>query len=156
MFKDRIVSLDSEVERRTAVLVLTDFDQGLSGPLNFDSMRSNALALARNDVKTTDSDMIRVSVKTAVHFIAELQQREGRAVSDRTGELTATKPESAKNHCSTTAKEADEYAEDILANASTDPSKARVLKFAMEAVESIDSGLMNPDWRFQHWSPRYI
>ena len=156
VFKDRIASLDNEVERRTAVLVLTGFDEGLSGPLNFDSIKSNALPLARDDIKTTDTNVIRVTLKTAVHFIAELQQREERAVSDLTGELTGTKPESAKDHCSTTAKEAEEYAEDILANASTDPSKARVLKSAMKEVELIDSGLMNPDFRFQHWSPRYI
>ena len=37
VFKDETVSLDSEVERRTAVLVLTGFNQGLSNPLNFDS-----------------------------------------------------------------------------------------------------------------------
>ena len=153
---DGIVSLDDEVQRRTAVLVLTGFDQGLSGVLNFDSIRSNALPLARDDVKATDSNVIRVSLKTAVHFIAELQQREERAVSDLTGELTATKPKSAKDHGSTTAKEADEYAEDILVNASTDPSKARALGFAMEEVELIDSGDMNPDVRFLHWRPRYV
>ena len=154
---NRTVSLDDEVQRRTAVLVLTGFDQDLSCALSFDSIRSNALPLARNDVEATDSNVIRVSLKTAVHFIAELQQREERAVSDRRGELTATKPESAnKDHGSTMAKQADEYAEDILANASTDPSKARLLGDAMEVVELIDSGRMNPDWQFLHWNPRYI
>ena len=138
------------------MLVLIGFDQGLSGVLNFDSIRSNALPLARDDLKATDSNVIRVSLKTAVHFIAESQQREERAVSDLTGELTATKPESAKDHGSTTAQEADEYAEDILTNASTDPSKARELGSAMEQVELIDGGRMHPDWRFPHWNSRYI
>ena len=156
VFKDRTVSLDDEVQRRTAVLVLTGFEQGLSGALNFDSIRSNALPLARDDIKATDSNVIRVSLKTAVHFIADLQQREERAFSNLTGELTATKPESAKYHGSTMAKEADEYAEDILANASTDPSKARVLKSAMAEVKLIDSGHMNPDVRFIHWRPKYV
>ena len=150
---DGTVSLDDEVERRTAVLVLTGFTQGLIGVLNLDSIRSNALPLARDDIKTSDSNVIRVSLKTAVHFIAALQQREERAASDLIGELTT---ESANDHGSTTAKEADEHAEDNLANASMDPSKARRLQFAMEEVELIDGGLMNPDVRFQHWSPRYI
>ena len=153
---NRTVSLDDEVQRRTAVLVLTGFDQGLSGALNFDSIRSNALPLARDDIEATDSTVIRVSLKTAVYFIAELQQREERAVSDLTGEFTATNPESANRHDPTTAEEADEYTEDILANASTDPFKARRLKSAMEEVKLIDSGHMNPDVEFQHWSPRYI
>ena len=151
------VSLDDEVQRRTAVLVLTGFDQGLSCALSFDSIRSNALPLARDDVEATDSNVVRVSLKTAVHFIAELQQREESAVSDPTGALTATKSESAKkDHGTTMAKQADEHAEDILANASTGPSKARLLRGAMEEVKLIDSGLMNPDWQFLHWSPRYI
>ena len=150
------VSLDDEVQRRTAVLVLTGLDQGLSGALNFDSIRSKALPLARDDISATDSNVIRVSLKTAVHFIAELQQREERAVSDRTGDCAAAKPESAKDRGSTLAQEADEYVEDILANASTDPSKARVLQSAMKHVEMIDSGLMHPDVEFEHWSPRFI
>ena len=155
--EDGTVSLDDEVQRRTAVLVPTGFDQGLSGVLNFDSIRSNALPLARDDIREIDnSNVIRVSLKTAVHFIADLQQREERAVLGLTGSSTATTPEFAKDHGSTTAKEADEYAEDILANASTDPSKARALKSATEQVKLIDSGLMNPDIEFGHWEPKYV
>ena len=155
--EDGTVSLDDEVQRRTAVLVLTGFNQGLSGVLNFDNIRSNALPLARDDISATgDLNVIRVSLKTAVHFIAELQQREERAGLDPTGGFTATTPESAKDHGSTTAKEADEYAEDILANASTDPSKARALKSATEQVKLIDSGLMNPDIEFGYWNPKYV
>ena len=156
---NRNISLDDEVQRRTAVLVLTGFDQGLSGGvLNFDGIRSNALPLARDDVEATDKNMIRVSLKTAVQFIAKLQLREDKAATlNRTGGSAATNPEFAKDQGSTTtAKEAEEYATDVLAKASTDPSKARVLETAMEEVKLIDAGLMDPDIQFQHWSPRYV
>lgn len=79
---DGTFSLDDEVQRRTAVLVLTGYDQDLSGAVNFDTIRSESLPLTRHDVSATDSgNVIRVSLKTAVQFIAELQQREERAFS---------------------------------------------------------------------------
>lgn len=42
------MSPDDEPQRRTVVLILTGYNQGLkSGDLNFDSIQSNALPLAR-------------------------------------------------------------------------------------------------------------
>ena len=74
--------LDDKVPRRTGVFVLTGYDQDLSGAFNFDTIRSESLRLARHDVIATDSaNVIRVSLKTAVRHIAELQKREERAFS---------------------------------------------------------------------------
>ena len=65
------------MQRRTVVLVLTGYNQGLkSGDLNFDSIRSSALPLARDDTDDDSKNVIRVPLKTAVHFIEQLQQQE--------------------------------------------------------------------------------
>ena len=152
--EDGTMSLDDEMQRRTVVLVLTGYNQGLkSGDLNFDSIRSSALPLARDDTDDDSKNFIRVPLKTAVHFIEQLQQREERA------DLNLTSESAPKDRGSTmrTEEEADAHVEDILANASTDPVKARKLKSATEVVRLIDSGLMRPDLEFtDFWSQRYI
>ena len=148
------MSLDDEMQRRTVVLVLTVYNQGLkSGDLNFDSIRSSALPLARDDTDDDSKNVIRVPLKTAVHFIEQLQQREERA------DLNLTSESAPKDRGSTTRteEEADAHVEDILANASTEPDKARKLKSATEVVRLIDSGLMRPDLEFtDFWSQKYI
>ena len=70
-------SLDKDIERRTAVMILTGHDSGLSSPIDFYAIRSSSLPIARDDVDAIGaSNVIRVPLKTAVHFIAKLQQRE--------------------------------------------------------------------------------
>ena len=75
-------SLDDEVQRRSAALVLTGIHDGLSSPISFDAIKSESLPLARDDICTIDStNIVRVSLKVAVLFIAELQQKEEEAGS---------------------------------------------------------------------------
>lgn len=52
-------------------------ESGLSVPISFESLREGALFLAKPDVTTHDGiEVIRVALATAVHFVADLQQRE--------------------------------------------------------------------------------
>ena len=136
------------------VLVLTGYNQGLkNGDLNFDNIRSSALPLARDDIDNDSKNVIRVPLKTAVHFIEQLQQREERADSN----LTSQSAPKDRGPITRTEEEANVHVEDILANASTDPDKARKLKSATEVVRLVDSGLMRPDLEFtDFWSQRYI
>lgn len=76
----RNISLDTEAQRQNVVLVRTNDEAGLSAPITFDSIRSQSFPLARSDVDTERiNDVVRVSLKTAVHFILDLQQREEKA-----------------------------------------------------------------------------
>lgn len=83
------IKLDEPVQRQTVIMVLTGDDNGLSAPTTFDTIRSQSLPLAKADI-ADDVDSITVSLKTAVHFIADLQWQEeeafpglGRIATDR-------------------------------------------------------------------------
>ena len=94
------ILLDDEVRRQSEVLVLTGYDQDLSSAVDFDTIRAESLPLARRDVSATDSaNVIRVSLKTAVQFIAELQQREKRAFSSSQRDSAETTLESQIKWC---------------------------------------------------------
>ena len=150
------VLLDDEVRRQSAVLVLTGYDQDLSSTVNFDTIRGESLPLARRDVSATDSaNVIRVSLKTAVQFIAELQQRESRAFSSSQRDSAETTLESQNNGVSTVVNNADEYVGKILANP-TESSSWSAIQSAFEGVKAKQRGEINMAIDFCHWSPRYI
>ena len=142
---NREILLNDELRRQSAVLVLTGYDQGLSSAIDFDTIRAESLPLARRDVSATDgANMIRVPLKTAVQFIAELQQREERAFSG-----------SQRNSTETTVNEADEYAENILANP-TEKCSWSAIRNAFEALDWNQRANWNPEQDFSHWSPTMI
>ena len=150
------ISLDDEVQRQTAVLVLTGYDQDLSSGIDFDTIRAESLPLARRDVSATDSaKMIRVSLKTAVQFVAELQQREAKAFSSSRRNSTETTLESQTNAISTAVNDADEYVENILVNP-TESSSWSAIQGAFRIMKAKQSGEMNSEGDFSHWSPRWI
>lgn len=62
-------------------MVLIGDDNGLSAPITFDIIRSHSLLLGKADI-AGDVDNIRVSLKTAIHFIANLQRKEEEAFPD--------------------------------------------------------------------------
>lgn len=133
---DGTVSLDDEVQRQTAVLVLTGYNQDLSGAVNFDTIRSESLPLARHDVSATDSaNMIRVSLRTAVQFIAGLQQREERAFPDSKDGSTDSTLDFKKDDVFAAVNDADEYVEDIFDNPSKSESKW-LIGYAEEIVRA--------------------
>jgi len=110
------IALNVELQRRTAVLILTGYGHGLSNTISFDAIKSESLPLARADVCALDSARtIRVSLKTAVQFIAELQQREDRAFSSskRDAVNTTIKP---NTYGVFAVDRADEYVDDLLNN----------------------------------------
>ena len=150
------ISLDDEIRRQTAVLVLTGYDQDLSCGIDFDTLRAESLPLRRRDVSATDSaNMIRVLLKTAVQFIAELQQREERASSSSRRDSTETPLGSQTNAISTVVNDADEYVGNILANP-TESSSWSAIQEAFGSVKARQRADMNPELDFSHWSPRWI
>ena len=150
------VSLDDEVRRQTAVLVLTGYDQDLSSGISFDTIRAESLPLARRDVSATDSaNVIRVSLKTAVQFVAELQQREERAFSSSRRDSAETTPESQANAVSKTINDADEYVEKTLANP-TESSSWSAIQYAFFSMKAKQRGEWTTESEFSHWSHRWI
>ena len=151
------ILLDDEVRRQSAVLVLTGHDQDLSSAIDFHTIRAESLPLARRDVSGIDGEnTIRVSLKTAVQFIAELQQREKRAFMSSQRGSAETTPETEIYGVSTTAvNDADEYAEKILANP-TESSSWSEIQYAYEGVKAKQKGDIRMAANFCHWSPRWI
>ena len=126
------VSLDNEVKRYTVLLVLTGDQQGLSEPITFDTINLESLPLKRHDISGIDSvNIIRVSMKIAVHFVAELERREQSAL-EIVDELdyVVVNNRSRRNECNWSGiedatslkrdgvlsafKDADEYADAVL------------------------------------------
>lgn len=73
------ISLDEQIQRQIVLMVLTGDENGLSAPIKFDVIRSQSLPLARADV-TEKTEIIRVSLRTAVQFVADLERREEEAI----------------------------------------------------------------------------
>lgn len=155
---DGTVSLDDEVQRQTAVLVLTGYNQDLSGAVNFDTIRSESLPLARHDVSANDSaNVIRVSLKTAVQFIAGLQRREERAFSDSKDGSTDTALHFETNGVFAGVNNADKYVEDILDNPSKSESKWSAIRYAEERLRAKERGenLHEREFGF-HWRGSWV
>jgi hypothetical protein len=74
------IELDKHSRRQTVIMVRTGDESNLSGPISFDDLRANGtcLPLARTDIPEPDIDVdaVRVSLATAVKFVADLEQRE--------------------------------------------------------------------------------
>ena len=118
--------LDDEVQRRTAVLILTGYDYGLSCAISFDAIRSRSLPLNRDDVDTNDSsNVIRVSLKAAVEFIAELQRREEKAFPSCSA---------VENEIDDVFYNDEEYVDDILDNLSASQSKQMSITLALKEI----------------------
>ncbi|KAL8790977.1 MAG: hypothetical protein Q9195_006122 [Heterodermia aff. obscurata] len=133
---DGYLSLDKDVDRRTAVLILTGHNSGLSAPVDFDSIRSSALPIARDDADTIDaSSVIRVSLKTAVQFITKLQQREESASSSPKPVELDNLDEPRKRILWEDVDNADEYAEAVLDRPHESRDKQLVLNYVLERIE---------------------
>ena len=108
--EDIHVLLDHEVQRWTVILVLTGERQGLSEAVNFDAIRSESLPLKRHDVGGIDgANIVRMLMRTAVHFIAGLQRREEIALSNSSQGCVGSKLKSDRDGVSKATHKSDEY-----------------------------------------------
>lgn len=75
---DGLTRLDQESQRQSVMMVRTGDEDGLSASVSFENIREHALPLAREDARLNDDgrSAIRVSLATAVKFIADLERRE--------------------------------------------------------------------------------
>lgn len=138
---DGTYSLDKDIERRTAVIILTGHVSGLSSPIDFDTIRSSSLPLARDDVEAVDpANLIRVPLKTAMQFIAKLQQREEAA--RRSSEMDdIEKPEEPRGRILwEDVDNAEDYVEFILDKRNESSTKQRDLKYVLSGMEAEKRG----------------
>lgn len=73
--------LDEQVQRQHVLMVLSGDENDLSAPISFDAIRSQSLPLGKAGTPD-DVDIIRVPLRTAVRFIADLQRKEEEAFPD--------------------------------------------------------------------------
>ena len=78
---DGFISLRKFAQEQTVLIVRTGLEEGLSGPISFESLKSQSLPLDRPDAIMEGLDLIRVSLASAVHFIVNLEMRENNANS---------------------------------------------------------------------------
>ena len=150
---DGAFSLDDEMQLRTAVMVLTGYDQDLNGAVNFEAIRSESLPLARNDVSATDcGNVIRVSLKTALRFIAGLQQREERAFSNSKRDPADKALEAKTDGFFAAVNSADEYVGDVLDDASKSCSRWSAIRCALEWMKAKERGEDLPETESNHWN----
>lgn len=94
---DGYLLLDEELQRQNVLMVRTGDESGLSEPISFESVRGLALPLARPDLRSDDGiDAIRVTLATAVRFVADLQRREELAFPES---APSSAVERALSHC---------------------------------------------------------
>lgn len=68
---------DNELQIQSILMVWTGAKFGLGEPVNLETVREQALPLARPEVKPHDgNDAVRVILATAVRFVVDLQRRE--------------------------------------------------------------------------------
>lgn len=91
-YPDGYVEIDEELQRQNVLMVRTGDESGLSEAINFESVREQALPLARPDLNAHDGiEAIRVTLATAVRFVIDLQRREELAFPE-SGSISAVEP----------------------------------------------------------------
>ena len=151
------MSLDEEVQRRTAVMIITGDNRGLSTPISFDAIRSESLPLARSDVNSADqSHIIRVFLKVAVQFVAKLQKREETLVSIAADDDGDTIAASKFDGDFTAVECADAYVDGILNQSAKASPHQLEIRVALESIERKERGEDSYAAEFEHWSPRWV
>lgn len=95
------------------LMIMTSDESGLSAPINFESVRSQSLPLSRAD-NADQVDSIRVSLNTAIRFIADLQRREEEAFPDMRLSATDRSIGSSTDNISFGLISADEWVDEIM------------------------------------------
>ena len=100
--------------------------------------------------------MIRVSLKTAVHFIEGLQQREDRAHLNSNDGSTDRTLESKTNGIVAAVDKGDEYVKDIMDNPSKSEYKWDAIKNAVDTIKATERGEYRYEGEFSHWRGKWI
>ena len=153
-----VVLLDKQVQRENVLMVLTGDDGGLSAPITFDSIRSQALPIARMDV-ADDAEAIRVSLRTAVRFISDLQQKEEAAFP----ELGQRRIDGSVNHFTSIDRKSlssntiDESLDEIMRQAEEKgANNVPEVKDAAWRIEAEKQGNRCPGPEFTNFSPMWV
>ncbi len=76
---DGRTSFDEYSQKQSVLVVRTNEESTLSAPIDFAQIKSLSLPLARDDILACGVEAVRVSLKTAIEYIASLQRREDAA-----------------------------------------------------------------------------
>ena len=151
------LSLDAQMQRQTAVLILTGNDSELSSPINFEALKHCALPLARDDfIFDHEAPMIRVPLKAAVEFIAEMQKREDLATSLTMQDSMTMFSLPKSDGYFTGISNAEEYVDNILDHSLESEDKRLKIKFALDSIEERERGEIYSQPEYHHWSPRWV
>ena len=139
------ILLDKESQRQNVLVVRTKDEDGLSASINFDAIRSQSLPLARSDISNDHKDdIIRVSLRTAVHFVLDLQRREEIAF-----------PEVSCN-TSIVSVEADEHVAKVMRKVEKKGIKeVPEMTSVLARMEEEERGEFSESGEFSFWSPRW-
>ena len=141
------VGLEEEVQRQSVLIVRTTDEAGLSAPIDLGNIRSQSLPLARPDLNTDDKsgNVIRVSLRTAIKFILDLQKREETAF-----------PHLRRRKNNRSAR-ADKHATEVLRKVDRKgSSRVPQFNFVMEEIEVADRGEPTYKSDINLWSPLWI
>ena len=150
------ISLDEQVQRQTVLMILTGDQTGLSAPISFESVRSQSLPLLKAD--TVDNvDIIRVSLRTAVRFIADLQRKEEDAFPDLRQNTTDRSIGPSTKNISFGLVSADEWVDEIMHKAQEEgANNVFEMKWAAEMMKAEQEGNGNLTPELYHFSPMWI
>ncbi|KAL8735794.1 MAG: hypothetical protein Q9166_000658 [cf. Caloplaca sp. 2 TL-2023] len=154
VLKGSRLCLDQEVQRQNVLLILTGDNNGLNVPICFDAIRADSLETARPDVPSPAVDMIRIPLKTAIQFVANLQQQQDAAAWRPPSDPRDSSVYSAKRGCYDADDEARQWADRIIRRES--PHDIAPLRIAVDKIEGLKRGEKLPSPEFLHWSPRWF
>ena len=146
------ISLDEEVQRQTVLMILTGEETGLSAPTNFESIRSQSLPLLRSEV--ADHNIIRVSLRTAIRFIADVQRREEQAFPYLGPSATDRSISPRTDNISFGLISASEWVDEIMQKAEEEGAKnVPQIQSAMEMMKAEQEGNCHLTLEFNTFSP---
>lgn len=137
-------------------MILTGDEIGLSAPISFEGVRSQSLPLLKADI-ADPVDIIRVSLRTAVRFIADLERREENAFPDLRPSATDRSIGPGTGNMSFGLISAEEWADEIMQRAEEEGAKnvcAMKSTARMMRAEQEGNGHLTPE--FTNFSPMWI
>ena len=136
-------------------MILTGDETGLSAPISFESLNSQSLPLLKADI-ADHVDTIRVSLRTAKRFIADLQRKEEDAFPAL--RLGATDQSiGSSTDISFGPISAGKWVDDIMHRAEEEgANNVLEMKRAAEMMKAEQEGYSYPTPEFDNFSPMWI
>ena len=150
------ILLDEEIHRQTVLMILTGDETALSAPINFESIRSQSLPLLMADIPD-HVDVIRVSLRTAVRFIANLQRKEEDVFPDLGPSATDRSIGPSTDNISFGLISASEWVDEIMQKAEEEGAKnVPQIQSAVRIMKAEQEENDYPTLEFDNFSPIWM